>query len=108
MSRVSEHIDLRSCCQRVVSVLHSDVQVSSSAPNKCLQVCHMGRRVRDDLLTVARTVTDCYPPEMDVLNVYAGLYHQSFSARLTELAASGPEISDCSYLLLWVNHFYPQ
>ncbi|XP_035474356.1 tumor necrosis factor alpha-induced protein 2-like isoform X1 [Scophthalmus maximus] len=71
------------------------------------EVCHMGRRVRDDLLTVARTVTDCYPPEMDVLNVYAGLYHQSFSARLTELAASGPEISDCSYLLLWVNHFYP-
>lgn len=68
----------------------------------------MGKRVKDDLLTVARSVKECYPPEMDILNVYAGLYRQSFSAQLTELAASGLQADDCSYLLFWVNHFYPQ
>ncbi|XP_029352729.1 tumor necrosis factor alpha-induced protein 2-like [Echeneis naucrates] len=71
------------------------------------KVCRLGKRVRDDLLTVARIVKDCYPPQMDILNIYAAFYHQSFSARLTELAASGLETDDCSYLLFWVNHYYP-
>uniref|UniRef100_A0A3B4ZEK1 Tumor necrosis factor alpha-induced protein 2-like n=1 Tax=Seriola lalandi dorsalis TaxID=1841481 RepID=A0A3B4ZEK1_SERLL len=71
------------------------------------EVCHLGRRVRDDLLTVARTVKDCYPANMDILNIYAALYHQRFSARLTELASSGLGVDDCSYLLFWVNHCYP-
>ncbi|XP_041814844.1 tumor necrosis factor alpha-induced protein 2a isoform X2 [Chelmon rostratus] len=71
------------------------------------KVCCMGNRVKEDMLTVVRTVKDCYPPQMDILNLYAGLYHQSFSARLTELAASGPETDDCSYLLFWINHCYP-
>ncbi|XP_045917031.1 tumor necrosis factor alpha-induced protein 2a isoform X2 [Micropterus dolomieu] len=72
------------------------------------EVCLMGKRLKEDLLTVVRTVKDCYPPQMDILNMYAGLYHQRFSARLTELAASGPEPDDCSYLLLWINHCYPR
>nr|XP_019966442.1 PREDICTED: tumor necrosis factor alpha-induced protein 2-like isoform X2 [Paralichthys olivaceus] len=80
---------------------------SLSSPMK-RQVCRMGKRVKDDLLTVARTVMDCYPPHMDILNVYAGFYHQRFSAQLTELAASALGIDDCSYLLFWVNDCYPQ
>lgn len=64
--------------------------------------------MKDDLLAVMRTVKTCYPPRMDILNVYAGLYHQSFSTQLTELAASGLEVDDCSYLLFWVNQYYPQ
>ena len=68
----------------------------------------MGKCVKDDLLTVVRTVKDCYPAQMDILNVYAGLYHQTFSARLTELAAPGLDVDDCSYLLFWVNHYYPR
>ncbi|XP_074472075.1 tumor necrosis factor alpha-induced protein 2-like isoform X2 [Sebastes fasciatus] len=71
------------------------------------EVCRMGKRVKEDLLTVVRTVQDCYPPQMDILNVYSGLFHQSFSARLTELAASELEIDDCSYLLFWINQYYP-
>lgn len=71
------------------------------------EVCGMGKRVKEDLLTVARVVKDCYPPHMDILNLYAGLYHRSFSARLTELAAAGLELDDCSYLLFWINHCYP-
>nr|XP_033505100.1 tumor necrosis factor alpha-induced protein 2a [Epinephelus lanceolatus] len=72
-----------------------------------VQVCRMGKRVKEDLLTVVRTVQDCYPPQMDILNLYSGLYHQTFSTRLTELAASGLETDDCSYLLFWINHYYP-
>ncbi|XP_059210380.1 tumor necrosis factor alpha-induced protein 2-like [Centropristis striata] len=77
------------------------------------QVCGMGRRVKEDLLVVVRAVQDCYPPQMDILNLYSGLFHRSFSARLTELAAAGPEPEpelepdDRSYLLFWINHCYP-
>ncbi|KAF3703282.1 Tumor necrosis factor alpha-induced protein 2 [Channa argus] len=71
------------------------------------EVLRMGKCLKKDLLTVVRAVMDCYPPHMDILNVYAGLYHQSFSARLTELAAPGLDVDDCSYVLLWVNHRYP-
>ncbi|XP_008297125.1 tumor necrosis factor alpha-induced protein 2a isoform X1 [Stegastes partitus] len=71
------------------------------------QVCRMGKCVKEDLLSVVRTVKDCYPPQMDILNVYAALYHRSFFARLTELATSELETEDCSYLLFWVNHYYP-
>uniref|UniRef100_A0A672ZU13 Uncharacterized protein n=1 Tax=Sphaeramia orbicularis TaxID=375764 RepID=A0A672ZU13_9TELE len=67
-----------------------------------------GKRPEGDLLTVERTVKDCYPPEMDILNVYAGLYQHSFSTRLKDLAGSGVDVKDCSYLLFWTNHYYPK
>ncbi|XP_068610229.1 tumor necrosis factor alpha-induced protein 2-like [Brachionichthys hirsutus] len=71
------------------------------------KVCRMGKRVKEDLLTVVRQVNDCYPPQMDVVNLYAGLYHQSFSSRLAELSGQ-VGLDDCSYLLLWTNHCYPR
>lgn len=72
------------------------------------EVCLTGKRLKEDLLSVARRVKACYPPELDILNVYAGLYQQSFSTRLTELARPGLSPDDCSYLLFWVNTCYPQ
>lgn len=72
------------------------------------QVCHMGKRVKEDLFTVMTLVKDCYPANVDILNIYAGLYHQTFSLRLAELTSSELEINDCSYLLFWVNHYYPR
>lgn len=71
------------------------------------QVCRVGRCVKEDLLTVVRRVKNCYPPHMDIMNLYAGLYHQEFSAHLTQLTAAGLDDDDCSYLLSWVNQYYP-
>ncbi|KAM9339300.1 tumor necrosis factor alpha-induced protein 2-like [Symphorus nematophorus] len=72
------------------------------------KVCRLGKQVKQDLLWVVQVVQCCYPPQMDVVNLYAGLYHQVFSARLTDLAAAGLQTDDCSYLLLWTNHLYPR
>ncbi|XP_013887374.1 tumor necrosis factor alpha-induced protein 2 isoform X2 [Austrofundulus limnaeus] len=83
----------------------AEVDQLSSAVKR--QVCCTGKRVKDDLLTVMKTVKDCYPTSMDILNMYAGLYHRTFSLRLVELSSSELEINDCSYLLFWVNHCYP-
>ncbi|KAJ8007309.1 hypothetical protein DPEC_G00116190 [Dallia pectoralis] len=71
------------------------------------EVCEMGMRLKEDMLTVARDVKDCYPDDFDVCNLYMRLYHQEFSARLTKLAHSGLDADDCSYILSWVNIYYP-
>lgn len=87
----------------VAICLHSGVTCHSP-----VQVCSLGKRVKEDLLTVVRWVQDCYPPHMDILNLYAGLYHCSFSACLSRLAACGLGPEDCMYLLFWINRCYPE
>ncbi|XP_057679155.1 tumor necrosis factor alpha-induced protein 2-like [Corythoichthys intestinalis] len=72
------------------------------------QVCGAGKRVKEDLLRCARTLQPCYDPDLDVLNIYAGLCHQSFAARLSDAVQAGPDVDECAYLLFWVNTFYPR
>ncbi|XP_070835817.1 tumor necrosis factor alpha-induced protein 2-like [Chaetodon trifascialis] len=68
----------------------------------------MGIQLKEDLLVVVDTVRSCYPPEMDICNFYARLYHQYLSARLRKIAEFGLGDKDCTYLLRWVNEYYPQ
>ncbi|XP_039993957.1 tumor necrosis factor alpha-induced protein 2-like isoform X2 [Xiphias gladius] len=70
-------------------------------------VCSMGRQLKKDLLLVVNVVKTCYPPETDICNFYAKLYHQTFSSRLRKIADFGLEDKDCTFLLSWVNDHYP-
>ncbi|XP_061099908.1 tumor necrosis factor alpha-induced protein 2-like isoform X2 [Conger conger] len=70
-------------------------------------ICKMGKQMKEDLLKVARELQNCYPEEFDICSVYAGLYHQAFSKRLTEIAKSELDVEDCAYLMSWVNNYYP-
>ncbi|CAI5697053.1 unnamed protein product [Oreochromis niloticus] len=67
----------------------------------------MGRQLKEDLQWVVEVVKNCYPPEMDICNFYARLYHQTFSARLKNIADFVLDDKDCSFLLRWVKEFYP-
>uniref|UniRef100_UPI0037E91355 tumor necrosis factor alpha-induced protein 2-like isoform X1 n=2 Tax=Semicossyphus pulcher TaxID=241346 RepID=UPI0037E91355 len=68
----------------------------------------MGRQLKEDLLCVVRVVQGCYPPEQDICNFYARLYHQTFSSRLRNIADFVLEHKDCTFLMRWVNEYYPQ
>ncbi|XP_041669012.1 tumor necrosis factor alpha-induced protein 2-like isoform X2 [Cheilinus undulatus] len=68
----------------------------------------MGRQLKEDLLLVVKVVKRCYPPEEDICNFYAKLYHQMFSSRLRKIADFGLEDKDCTFLLRWVNEYYPE
>ncbi|XP_064781801.1 tumor necrosis factor alpha-induced protein 2-like isoform X2 [Oncorhynchus masou masou] len=95
---------------RNVAVEEDNISVSSVdnlSTSMKREVCRMGKRLKEDVLRVARDIRDCYPPDFDVCNLYVRLYHQKFSARLTELARSGLDVDDCNYLLCWVNNYYP-
>ncbi|KAL3969142.1 tumor necrosis factor alpha-induced protein 2 [Sarotherodon galilaeus] len=67
----------------------------------------MGRQLKKDLQWVVEVVKNCYPPEMDICNFYARQYHQTFSARLKNIADFVLDDKDCSFLLRWVKEFYP-
>ncbi|XP_070776384.1 tumor necrosis factor alpha-induced protein 2 [Enoplosus armatus] len=68
----------------------------------------MGRRLKEDMLLVVEVVKSCYPPELDICNFYVRLYHQALSTRLGQIADFGLDDKDCTFLLRWVNEFYPQ
>lgn len=70
-------------------------------------IAGMARQLKVDLLLVAKTVKVCYPPEMDVCNFYARLYHQTFSSRMKKVAEFGLDDKDCTSVLQWVNSYYP-
>lgn len=67
----------------------------------------MARQLKVDLLLLVTTVKDCYPPEMDICNFYAGLYHQTFSSRMKKVTEFGLGDKDCTAVLQWVNDYYP-
>ncbi|XP_040917097.1 tumor necrosis factor alpha-induced protein 2 isoform X2 [Toxotes jaculatrix] len=71
-------------------------------------ICSMARQLKKDLLCVVDEVKTCYPPEADICNFYARLYHQTFSDILRKITDFGLEDKDCTFLLLWVNSHYPE
>lgn len=70
-------------------------------------IASMARQLKVDLLLVVNTVKDCYPPEMDICNFYARLYHQTFSGRMKKVSEFGLDDKDCASVLQWVNDYYP-
>lgn len=73
-----------------------------------VDVNSMGRQLKLDLLSVVDMAKSCYPPELDICNFYARLYHQTFSTRLRKIADFGLDDKDCTFLLRWVNEYYPE
>ncbi|XP_041132708.1 tumor necrosis factor alpha-induced protein 2-like isoform X2 [Polyodon spathula] len=66
----------------------------------------MGKRLKEDLVSVVMNVKGCYPEGYDICNVYAKLYHTTFSSRLKEIVEFGLRQEDCSYVLGWVHNYY--
>ncbi|XP_008314197.1 tumor necrosis factor alpha-induced protein 2 isoform X2 [Cynoglossus semilaevis] len=67
----------------------------------------MGKQLKDDLHFVVNVVKTCYPPEHNICQSYAELFHQAFSFGLKNIADFGLGDKDCAYLLRWVNEYYP-
>ncbi|KAM6969475.1 tumor necrosis factor alpha-induced protein 2 [Tautogolabrus adspersus] len=101
------HDDLKELHESTLLSLVEDRMDKPVSPLQ-VDVNSMGRQLKEDLLLVVKVVKRCYPPEQDICNFYAGLYHQTFSSRLSKIADFGLEDKDCTFLLRWVNEYYPQ
>ncbi|XP_059369018.1 tumor necrosis factor alpha-induced protein 2-like [Carassius carassius] len=72
------------------------------------EVFRLGKQVKKDLLRVVRNLRECYPPDFDICQMYARLYHQAFSTRLQELSRSNISLEECLYILNWIVEYYPK
>ncbi|XP_054913286.1 tumor necrosis factor alpha-induced protein 2 [Poeciliopsis prolifica] len=72
-----------------------------------LDVQGMGRQMKDDLLLVVNVLKSCYPPEANICQFYARMYHQNLSARLRKIVDFVLDDKDCAFILRWVNEYYP-
>ncbi|XP_060938379.1 tumor necrosis factor alpha-induced protein 2-like [Limanda limanda] len=70
-------------------------------------VCSMGRQLLADLQLVVGVVKTCYPTHANICDFYARIFHQHTSARLKKIADFGLGEKDCTFLLRWVNEYYP-
>lgn len=71
-------------------------------------LCNMGRQIKEDLQWVVNVVKCCYPPELDICNLYARMYHQTFGTRLRKVTDFALDSRDSTFLLRWVNEYYPE
>ncbi|XP_067336609.1 tumor necrosis factor alpha-induced protein 2-like [Channa argus] len=72
-------------------------------------VHNMAKQLIADLMWVVQGIKSCYPPQMDICNFYARMYHQTFSTRLTrKITDASLEDKDCTFVLRWVNEYYPE
>ncbi|XP_053701315.1 tumor necrosis factor alpha-induced protein 2 [Synchiropus splendidus] len=70
-------------------------------------VQRVGLQLKEDLLTVAKAVQTCYPPERNICQLYAELYHKNMSDHLKKIVDFVLDDGDCTFLLRWVTEFYP-
>ncbi|KAK7139860.1 hypothetical protein R3I94_012483 [Phoxinus phoxinus] len=84
--------------------LDSSVEMHSSMQQS---ITRKAKRLKKDLLKVVTWVRSCYPEHENVCQFYATLYHNTFSAKLREVAEYTLCDEDCALLLQWVNQEYP-
>ncbi|KFP83059.1 Tumor necrosis factor alpha-induced protein 2, partial [Apaloderma vittatum] len=69
---------------------------------------HMGKTMKEDLIVVVKYIKQLYPPEFNVFNTYAELYHNYFASQAKKNAESHLEDKDVYLLLSWVHKIYPE
>lgn len=98
---------LRSLVEERLDNPSTPVAVQPEQSSLHVDIQSMGRQLKEDLLLVVDVVKCCYPPELNICQLYASFYHQTFSTRLRKIADFGLEDKDCTFLLRWVNEYYP-
>lgn len=67
---------------------------------------HMGKTMKEDLTVVVKYIEQLYPPEFNVFNTYAELYHNYFACQAKKNAEAHLEDKDIYLLLSWVHSIY--
>lgn len=69
------------------------------------EVVQMSFVIQDDLLQVVNHVQRCYSSDFDVCNLYAQLYHQTFSTKLRKLLQFSVNIEDYRFILQQISSY---
>uniref|UniRef100_A0A8C8S6B8 TNF alpha induced protein 2 n=1 Tax=Pelusios castaneus TaxID=367368 RepID=A0A8C8S6B8_9SAUR len=81
---------------------------STETLSECAQhFLHMGRTMKEDMITVVECIKQYYPEQFNVCCTYAECYHNYFSSQLQQIAEFELENKDTYLLLTWVQNLYP-
>lgn len=69
---------------------------------------HMGKTMKDDMITVVQHIKHHYPEHFQVCNTYAKFYHHYFSSQMEMFAEFELSKEDIYLLLSWVQNLYPK
>ncbi|KAH0620342.1 hypothetical protein JD844_020649 [Phrynosoma platyrhinos] len=86
-----------------VPPLDGDASISTTAHS----FLHMGRTMKEDLITVVQDIKPHYPEHFQVCHTYAKFYHHCFSSQLQTIAQFELGKKDTYLLLSWVENIYP-
>ncbi|XP_043929520.1 tumor necrosis factor alpha-induced protein 2 [Protopterus annectens] len=67
----------------------------------------VGRKVKQDLITVVTHVKKCFPQDYDICNVFARFLHDHFSSQMTNITDFILQKKDIHCILCWVLNIYP-
>uniref|UniRef100_A0A674JPG9 TNF alpha induced protein 2 n=1 Tax=Terrapene triunguis TaxID=2587831 RepID=A0A674JPG9_9SAUR len=87
-----------------------DIQRTSPAenlPTTALCFLHMGRTMKEDMITVVECIKQHYHAQFNVCSTYAECYHSYFSSQLQLIAEFELGDKDVYLLLTWVQNLYP-
>uniref|UniRef100_A0A8D0GMU4 Uncharacterized protein n=1 Tax=Sphenodon punctatus TaxID=8508 RepID=A0A8D0GMU4_SPHPU len=68
---------------------------------------HMGKTMKEDMITVVQDIQQYYPQPFNVCCTYAECYHRYFSSQLETVAQFELGDKDTYLLLNWVQNIYP-
>lgn len=113
----SIHSQLKTWKEEWRNTIQKSVEERMNAPplvdNKDLSTTgntflHMGKTMKNDMITVVQHIKRHYPEHFQVCNTYAKFYHHYFSSQM-EILAEFELSKDDNYLLLnWVQNLYPK
>ncbi|XP_007432570.1 tumor necrosis factor alpha-induced protein 2 isoform X1 [Python bivittatus] len=69
---------------------------------------HMGKTMKEDMITVVQHIKHHYPEHFQVCNTYAKFYHHCFSSQMEMFAQFELNNQDIYLLLTWVQNLYPK
>ncbi|KAM3856750.1 tumor necrosis factor alpha-induced protein 2 isoform 2-T5 [Vipera latastei] len=113
----SIHSRLRTWKEEWRNTIQKSVEERMKAPplvnNKDLSTIannflHMGKTMKDDMITVVQHIKHHYPEHFQVCNTYAKFYHHYFSSQMEMFAEFELSKEDIYLLLSWVQNLYPK
>ncbi|XP_039224863.1 tumor necrosis factor alpha-induced protein 2-like isoform X1 [Crotalus tigris] len=113
----SIHSQLRTWKEEWRNAIQKSIEERMKAPplvdNKDLSTIannflHMGKTMKDDMITVVQHIKHHYPEHFQVCNTYAKYYHHYFSSQMEMFAEFELSKEDIYLLLSWVQNLYPK
>ncbi|XP_075138758.1 tumor necrosis factor alpha-induced protein 2-like isoform X1 [Leptodactylus fuscus] len=86
------------------------LRTPDNTSDSCLsqKLCNLGKTYKNDIIHVIKNLSQIYPAEFNVCNLYAQYYHKNVMSKIRSITEHGVAEEDTYFLLCWIHSIYPQ